>query len=125
MDLPARTPGPSGFHKHNSREGSSKTGDDSECNHAFVIKNKTKLLSLIIMHVTMPTLPHKFLVGVSTVVKKCCITAETFLMLPSTNPLNSFNPPQTLQHLLFGSMLGSLVQWTLGQFLSKENASNF
>ena len=27
-----------------------------ECNHAFVIKNKTKLLSLIIMHVTMQLL---------------------------------------------------------------------
>ena len=35
------------------------------------------------------------LVGVSSVVKKRCIIAKRFLMLPSTNSLYFFNPPQT------------------------------
>ena len=161
-----------------------------ECNHSFVIKNKAKLLSLIIMHVTMPLfilnihwndwcwssstlstgceepthwkrpwcwerqmggeggnrewggwvasltqwtwvwanpgrewrtgksgglqsmgsqragldwapqqqcqLCHTSSWLVSSTVKKWCTTAKRFLMLPSTNSLHFFNPPQTL-----------------------------
>ena len=45
---------------------------------------------------TMSTLPYKFLVGASSIVKKWCIIAKRFLMMPSTNSLHFFNPPQTL-----------------------------
>ena len=92
----ARAPGPSGFCKHTSRESSSKTGEASKSDHSLWSREKTKLPFLVIIHVAVPTPLHKFLGGVSLAVKKRCIIAEWFLMLPSTNSLNSFNPHQTL-----------------------------